>query len=128
MEIVYKKVVYNEKDFVGKMMSLVGKIFTKDKPYHSFTAQNWVDETMEIGGANYDEYAYVIGSGYVLADDEPSFNPKLLKKIMIPDDDSTSTDVDNLKKVVHRYKTVFVPENAPYCVTPPPSLDNESSW
>jgi hypothetical protein len=69
MEIVYKKVVYNEKDFVCKMMSLVGEIFTKKKPYHLFTAENWVDETMEIGGANYDEYAYVIGSGYVLADE-----------------------------------------------------------
>ncbi len=32
-------------------------------------AENWVDETMEIGGANYDEYDYVIGSGYVLADE-----------------------------------------------------------
>ena len=93
MKIVYKNVVYNEKDFVCKMMSLVGKIFTKDKHYQSFTAQNWVDETMEIGGANYDEYAYVIGSGYVLADDEPSFNPKLLKKIMIPDDED-STDIN----------------------------------
>jgi hypothetical protein len=39
------------------MMSLVGEIF---KPYHLFTAENWVDETMEIGGANYDKYAYVI--------------------------------------------------------------------
>lgn len=69
MEIVYKKVVYNEKDFVCKMMSLVGKIFTKNKPYHSFTTENWLDETMEFGGANYDEYAYVIGSGYVLAEE-----------------------------------------------------------